>query len=52
MSGTNFSYPRNIMMSKRSMAESACIQEESAMPILEFESIKISATVQVRFEIK
>ena len=51
-SGTNFSYPRNIMMSKRSMAESACIQEESAMPILEFESIKISATVQVRFEIK
>ena len=51
-SGTNFSYPRNIMMSKRSMAESACIHEESAMPILEFESIKISATVQVRFEIK
>lgn len=51
-SGTSFSYPRNIMMSKHSMAESVHIQEESVMPILEFEPIKISATVQVRFEIK
>ena len=49
-SGTSYSSPRNVMMSYRSKAVDT--MEESAMPVLDFEPIKVSATVLVRFEIK
>ncbi len=49
-SGTSYSAPRNVMMSYRSKA--ADMVEESAMPVLDFDPIKVSATVLVRFEIK